>query len=216
MVGVRLPAVDFAPKGGGNEGPATSPAAPMSNPLPLAASDRIAVIGLGYVGLPLAVAFARQKGLRIAGFDTNPARIADLKSGHDRTGEVQAGDLKVLGNLEVSSDAAILADQGVYIVTVPTPVDEANKPDLRPLLGACESVGRALAARGADKGAPIIVFESTVYPGVTEDICGPAIELASGKKSGHDFFLGYSPERINPGDQRQMQRFGIDGHPWRL
>ncbi len=174
----------------------------MSNPLPLAASDRIAVIGLGYVGLPLAVAFARQKGLHVAGFDTNPARIADLKAGRDRTGEVQAADLKALGNLDLSSDAAILADQGVYIVTVPTPVDEANKPDLRPLLAACDSVGRALATRKADGGAPIVVFESTVYPGVTEDICGPAIERISGKKSGRDFFLGYSPERINPGDQR--------------
>src|SRR5262249_17933748 len=107
-----------------------------------------------------------------------------------------------LRNLAVSSDAAILTDQGVYIVTVPTPVDETNKPDLRPLLGACESVGRALAGRGAGKGAPIVVFESPVYPGVTEDICGPALERASGKKSGRDFFLGYSPERINPGDTR--------------
>ena len=182
--------------------PPPAPLPPMSNPLLLAASDRIAVIGLGYVGLPLAVAFARQAGLRVAGFDTNPARIADLKGGRDRTGEVPAGDLKALRNLEVSSDAAILADQGVYIVTVPTPVDEQNKPDLKPLLGACDSVGRALAARSADKGAPIIVFESTVYPGVTETICGPALERASGKKSGQDFFLGYSPERINPGDSR--------------
>ncbi len=174
----------------------------MPDLIPLADSDRIAVIGLGYVGLPLAVALARDGRMRITGFDTDPRRIADLGRGHDRTGEVAAGDLAKLGNLRLSSDAAILADQGVYIVTVPTPVDSENKPDLAPLLAACDSVGKALAARSSGKGAPIIVFESTVYPGVTEGICGPAIERASGGKSGRDFFLGYSPERINPGDTR--------------
>ena len=174
----------------------------MSDLLPLADSDRIALIGLGYVGLPLAVALARDGRMRITGFDTDPNRITDLAQGHDRTGEIAPGELAKLGNLRLSSDAAALADQGVYIVTVPTPVDSENKPDLGPLLAACDSVGQALLARTPGKGAPIIVFESTVYPGVTEGICGPAIEHASGGKSGHDFFLGYSPERINPGDTR--------------
>jgi UDP-N-acetyl-D-galactosamine dehydrogenase len=173
----------------------------MSDPLPLAESDRIAVIGLGYVGLPLAVALASHGKAQVTGFDIDPIRIADLKRGHDRTGEVRPGDLQALGNLSLGSDPALLADQGIYIVTVPTPVDEEKKPDLAPLLGACDSVGRALRSRSAT-GAPIVVFESTVYPGVTEDICGPALERTSGRKSGRDFFLGYSPERINPGDSR--------------
>jgi UDP-N-acetyl-D-galactosamine dehydrogenase len=174
----------------------------MSDILPLAESDRIAVIGLGYVGLPLAVALAKGGHGLITGFDTDPRRIAELTRGHDRTGEVLPGDLAKLGGLAITSDLAALADQGVYIVTVPTPVDAANKPDLAPLLGACQSVGLALASRSAGIGAPIVVFESTVYPGVTEDICGPAIEQASGKRLARDFFLGYSPERVNPGDSR--------------
>ena len=174
----------------------------MSDNTPLAESDRIAVIGLGYVGLPLAVALAKGARAHVLGFDIDPKRIADLRGGHDRTGEVMAADLAQLGGLSISADAADLQDHGIYIVTVPTPVDGANKPDLAPLLGACQSVGRALASRSPAKGAPIIVFESTVYPGVTEDICGPAIERASGKLVNRDFFLGYSPERINPGDSR--------------
>src|SRR5262249_14455666 len=137
----------------------------------------------------------------VTGFDIDPGRIAELERGHDRTGEVAATDLK-LDRLCLSSDPLALRDHGLYIVTVPTPVDEAKKPDLRPLLAACDSVGHALASRPAGQGAPIVVFESTVYPGVTEGICGPAIERASGKKSGRDFLLGYSPERINPGDTR--------------
>ncbi len=174
----------------------------MPDNSPLAESDRIAVIGLGYVGLPLAVALAKHSRARLLGFDTDPRRIADLRRGHDRTGEVTAADLAELGGLRISDDPGDLQDQGIYIVTVPTPVDAAKKPDLGPLLGACESVGRALGTRRPDKGAPIVVFESTVYPGVTEDICGPAIERASGKRVNRDFFLGYSPERINPGDSR--------------
>ena len=174
----------------------------MPDILPLAESDRIAVIGLGYVGLPLAVALAKNAGGRVTGFDIDPGRIAALRRGHDRTGEVRTADLAALGGLTISADPNVLDDQGVYIVTVPTPVDSHNKPDLSPLLGACQSVGRALASRAAGSGAPIVVFESTVYPGVTEDICGPAIERASGKAANRDFFLGYSPERINPGDNR--------------
>jgi len=174
----------------------------MSDMSPLAESDRIAVIGLGYVGLPLAVALAKSGGARVTGFDTDPQRIAALRRGQDRTGEVMTADLANLGGLRIGADPNALGDQGVYIVTVPTPVDASNKPDLGPLLGACESVGRALASRAPGSGAPIVVFESTVYPGVTEDICGPAIERASGKVANRDFFLGYSPERVNPGDNR--------------
>ncbi len=174
----------------------------MPDLVPLAKPDRIAVIGLGYVGLPLAVALAKHSGATVTGFDTDPARIGDLRRGHDRTGEIPANDLAILGGLRLTGDVLDLRDQGVYIVTVPTPVDAAKKPDLSPLLAACDSVGRALASRDAGKGAPVIVFESTVYPGVTEGICGPAIERASGRKAGKDFFLGYSPERINPGDTR--------------
>jgi UDP-N-acetyl-D-glucosamine/UDP-N-acetyl-D-galactosamine dehydrogenase len=174
----------------------------MPDILPLAESDRIAVIGLGYVGLPLAVALAKNAGGRVTGFDIDPGRIAALRRGHDRTGEVLTADLAALGGLTISADPNVLDGQGLYIVTVPTPVDSHNKPDLSPLLGACQSVGHALASRAAGNGAPIVVFESTVYPGVTEDICGPAIERASGKAASRDFFLGYSPERINPGDSR--------------
>ena len=174
----------------------------MPDNRPLAESDRIAVIGLGYVGLPLAVALAKGGRAQVTGFDTDPRRIADLIGGHDRTGEVRAADLSNREGLNLSAEAKDLADQGIYIVTVPTPVDGANKPDLGPLLAACQSVGQALALRSAGLGAAIVVFESTVYPGVTEEICGPAIERASGKRAKRDFFLGYSPERVNPGDDR--------------
>ncbi len=169
---------------------------------PLAASDRIAVIGLGYVGLPLAVALTRSGAGEVTGFDIDPARIAELAAGRDRTGEVEPADLGQPGRLVLTGDPERLRGQGVYIVTVPTPVDAANKPDLGPLLSACAIVGRALAGRTPDRGAPIVVFESTVYPGVTEDICGPAIAAASGLRPGEGFHLGYSPERINPGDRQ--------------
>jgi UDP-N-acetyl-D-galactosamine dehydrogenase len=170
---------------------------------------RVCVIGLGYVGLPLAMALARA-GHDVFGFDTDPRRIAELRAGDDRTGEVDmaAADAALLG---LTGDEAAIADREFYIVTVPTPVDGENRPDLGAVLAASASVGRALAASkpAASKPAasakigrlPIVVFESTVYPGVTEDICGPAIEAASGKKRGTDFLLGYSPERINPGDR---------------
>ena len=168
-----------------------------------AGSDRIAVIGLGYVGLPLAVALARNGAGRITGFDINARRIAELKAGKDRTDEVDAVELSGLQHLILSSDPSALPGQDVYIVTAPTPVDAQNEPDLQPLLGACETVGQALVNRRAGDGsAPIVVFESTVYPGVTEEFCGPAIERISGGKAGRDFLLGYSPERINPGDRK--------------
>lgn len=155
-------------------------------------NERIAVIGLGYVGLPLAVALSKK--VDVVGFDVNARRVEELGKGIDSTNEVQASDLK-RNSLKITDDAALLAGRTIYIVTVPTPIDQANRPDFTAMLKACEVVG-AVLSRGA-----IVVFESTVYPGVTEDICGPALERASGLKCGADFTLGYSPERINPGDK---------------
>ncbi|KIL97700.1 UDP-glucose dehydrogenase [Paramagnetospirillum magnetotacticum MS-1] len=155
-------------------------------------SSRIAVIGLGYVGLPLAVAIARH--FPTIGFDIDQGRIGELHKGFDRTGEVEASRLRA-STMRLSAKAEDIIGQDVYIVTVPTPVDSDNRPDLKPVLSACRSVGQAMK-----KGA-VVVFESTVYPGVTEDICGPELEKHSGLKCGTDFFLGYSPERINPGDR---------------
>jgi len=151
------------------------------------------VIGLGYVGLPVAAAFARS-GPPVIGFDIDPGRVAELRAGKDRTREVKPEDLKN-SNLRVTSEAKDLAGADFYIVTVPTPIDQANRPDFAAILSACELVGPALTA-----GA-VVVFESTVYPGATEEICGPALERSSGLKCGIDFKLGYSPERINPGDK---------------
>ncbi|MDO8607375.1 MAG: nucleotide sugar dehydrogenase [Phaeospirillum sp.] len=153
---------------------------------------RIAIIGLGYVGLPLAVAIARH--FPAIGFDISTGRIAELHQGFDRTGEVEAAKLRS-SPIRLSADVADIAGCDIYIVTVPTPVTDDNKPDLGPVMGACRSVGAAM-----HKGA-VVVFESTVYPGVTEDLCGPELERISGLVCGTDFFLGYSPERINPGDR---------------
>lgn len=155
-------------------------------------STKIAVVGLGYVGLPLAVALARK--FPTVGFDIDQRRIAELKQGHDRTGEVDPAPLRST-TLKLTADLSDLTGAEIFIVTVPTPVTPDNLPDLGAVLSACRSVGKIMA-----KGA-IVVFESTVYPGVTEEICGPALEQASGLKCGVDFFLGYSPERINPGDR---------------
>jgi UDP-N-acetyl-D-galactosamine dehydrogenase len=154
--------------------------------------ERIAVIGLGYVGLPLAVALSRKAD--VVGFDINAQRVHELLQGIDSTNEVPASDLQ-RASLNISSDPALLAGRTIYIVTVPTPIDEANRPDFTAMLNACELVGPVLS-----QGA-IVVFESTVYPGVTEEICGPALEKGSGLRCGIDFTLGYSPERINPGDK---------------
>lgn len=153
---------------------------------------KICVLGLGYVGLPLAVALARR--YTVTGFDINQKRISDLRIGKDVTAEVEEKNL-LQANIAFSSDISSLQDQDLYIVTVPTPVHADNKPDLSLLLNASKMIGPYL------KKGSIIVFESTVYPGVTEDICGPALEKYSGLRSGIDFFLGYSPERINPGDK---------------
>jgi UDP-N-acetyl-D-galactosamine dehydrogenase len=156
-------------------------------------SHTIAVVGLGYVGLPLAVEFGKQYAT--IGFDLSRAKIDAYRRGVDPTGEVSAADLALAGRLEVTTDASALKRADFIVVAVPTPVDEAHQPDFGPLLGASESVGRNLA-RGAT-----IVFESTVYPGATEEICVPVIERHSGMKWRRDFFVGYSPERINPGDK---------------
>lgn len=156
-------------------------------------SERIAIVGLGYVGLPVAIAFARVAEQAV-GFDISRSRVEELKAGHDQTGEISKADLTET-RLRLSSDPECLAGASMYILTVPTPVDDAHRPDFSPLLSACEMVGPHLMP-----GA-IVVVESTVYPGATEEVCGPALEKASGLKCGVDFFLGYSPERINPGDR---------------
>jgi UDP-N-acetyl-D-galactosamine dehydrogenase len=154
---------------------------------------RLAVIGLGYVGLPVATAFGRQ-GAAVIGFDIDKARIAELKSGCDRTREIDPHDLRHSG-LRFTSDPAELAGADFYIVTVPTPIDQARRPDLSALLRASRTVGQVL------KKGDIVVYESTVYPGATEEDCLPILEQASGLSAGHDFTVGYSPERINPGDK---------------
>ena len=154
----------------------------------------IVVIGLGYVGLPLAVALA--KSFRVTGLDIDEGRIRELEAGHDRTREV-GKDALAAATLAYASDSAAAAGADLYIVTVPTPVDAQCRPDLGPVVGAT----RAVAAMLDGARRPVIVYESTVYPGVTEEICGPLIEEVSGLRRGKDFFLGYSPERINPGDR---------------
>lgn len=156
--------------------------------------EKIAVIGLGYVGLPLAVALAAK--FDVLGFDISHERVESLRRGTDWTNEVSGDELSEAG-LAVTADAAALAGHSIYIVTVPTPIDDANRPDFKAILAACEIVGPALGQ------GSIVVFESTVYPGVTEEICAPALEQSSGLKRGEDFTIGYSPERINPGDKER-------------
>jgi UDP-N-acetyl-D-glucosamine/UDP-N-acetyl-D-galactosamine dehydrogenase len=157
-------------------------------------NQRIVVVGLGYVGLPLAVVLA--KSFDVTGFDIDRRRVEDLREGRDRTNEVEPETL--LGSaLRITSDAEECRGADVYIVTVPTPVDEARQPDLRPVIGATKTVAQLLDP----ERKPVIIYESTVYPGVTDEICGPLIERDSGLVRGRDFFLGYSPERINPGDR---------------
>jgi UDP-N-acetyl-D-galactosamine dehydrogenase len=159
----------------------------------LAHERRIAVIGLGYVGLPVAVAFALS-GADVTGFDIDRTRISDLRSGIDRTGEIDASDLQRSG-LRFTDSQDDLRDADFFIVTVPTPIDAARRPDLTALLKATETVGRAL------KRGDVVVYESTVYPGATEEDCLPLLEHVSGLRGGVDFHVGYSPERINPGDR---------------
>lgn len=157
-------------------------------------SPSVVVVGLGYVGLPLAVSLAQN--FPTIGLDIDATRIAELQNGKDRTGEIDAVRMAT-SSLRYTSESDICEAADVYIVTVPTPVDERNRPDLRALLAASEMVGRMIEA----SRTPLIIFESTVYPGVTEELCVPAIERASGLNWKKDFFVGYSPERINPGDR---------------
>ncbi len=154
---------------------------------------RIGVIGLGYVGLPLAASFGRR--FATVGFDIQPARIAELEAGTDSTLEVDPGELAAATRLSFTSDLGTLKDCNVYVVTVPTPIDPAKQPDLGPLEAASRTVGQVLG-----KG-DVVIYESTVYPGATEEVCVPIIEEVSGLKFNEDFFVGYSPERINPGDK---------------
>ncbi|MGY6552425.1 MAG: nucleotide sugar dehydrogenase [Erythrobacter sp.] len=153
----------------------------------------IAVIGLGYVGLPLAVEFGKRRP--VIGFDVNEARIADLSAGRDQTREVAPDELAEAIHLRLTTNPADLKAASIFIVTVPTPIDAYKRPDLTPLLKASETVGRAL------KKGDIVIYESTVYPGATEEDCVPVLERFSGLKFNEDFFCGYSPERINPGDK---------------
>ena len=154
---------------------------------------KIAIIGLGYVGLPLAVEFG--KLYDTLGFDINTERIDQLRAGHDRTLETSAQDLTSATRLLFSTDVSTLADCNVFVVTVPTPIDKANRPNLTPLVKASETVGRVL------KHGDIVIYESTVYPGATEEVCVPVLEQFSNLKFNEAFFCGYSPERINPGDK---------------
>jgi len=158
-------------------------------------SSRIAIIGLGYVGLPLAVEFGKQ--LPTVGFDINEHRIAELRRGVDSTLETSTSELAEATQLTITNEHSALAGCNVYIVTVPTPVDDNKQPDLTPLRKASETVGKVL------KAGDIVIYESTVYPGATEEVCVPVMEKVSGLKFNVDFFAGYSPERINPGDKQR-------------
>ncbi len=162
--------------------------------LPRPEHTKVCVIGLGYVGLPLAVGFGRVPPT--LGFDINTARIAELTAHRDHTLEVSPEELRDAPMLTFSADPAALDDCNVFIVTVPTPIDDAKRPDLRPLESASRTVGRAIRPGG------VAIFESTVYPGATEEVCVPIIERESGLRCNEDFFVGYSPERINPGDKQ--------------
>jgi UDP-N-acetyl-D-galactosamine dehydrogenase len=157
------------------------------------AQKKIAIIGLGYVGLPLAVEFGKHRDT--LGFDINQTRINELQNGKDHTLECSPEELQCALHLRYSSNASDLQAAQIYIVTVPTPVDQANRPDMTPLVKASETVGKAL------KVGDIVIYESTVYPGATEEVCVPVLEKFSDLKFNQDFFCGYSPERINPGDK---------------
>jgi len=156
---------------------------------------KIGIVGLGYVGLPLAVEFGKK--FPTVGFDINQARVDELASGADRTLECSPEELKGSDRLSYSTDLSDLESCNVYIVTVPTPVDSSNRPDLTPLIKASETVGKVIS-----KG-DVVIYESTVYPGATEEDCIPVVEKVSGLKFNEDFFAGYSPERINPGDKER-------------
>ena len=155
--------------------------------------DTIAVIGLGYVGLPLAVEFGKQ--MKTVGFDIDAGRIEELRNGTDRTREVDADEMALANKLSFTSDLKDLADCKVFIVTVPTPINDHKQPDLTPLVKASEAIGSIM------KKDTVVIYESTVYPGATEEVCVPILERVSGLTFKQDFHAGYSPERINPGDK---------------
>lgn len=167
----------------------------MKTQCTLPTTPRVAVVGLGYVGLPLAVEFSRN--FATIGFDINARRIEQLRAGVDDTCEISPDDLATVIGLTFTSDSEDVRDCNVYIVTVPTPIDEQKRPDLGPLIEASRNVGRLLSR------SDVVIYESTVYPGATEEICVPELELASGLAFNTDFSVGYSPERINPGDKRR-------------
>jgi len=154
---------------------------------------RIAVVGLGYVGLPLAVEFAKK--MPVIGYDINERRVAELRGGHDHTLEVDDAELASASGLQFTADPAVLDAANIYIVTTPTPIDNHKRPDLSPVLAATKAIAEHLAA------GDVVVYESTVYPGATEEECVPLLERVSGLRFNQDFFVGYSPERINPGDK---------------
>ena len=155
---------------------------------------KIGVVGLGYVGLPVALAFSKK--FPVIGFDINKKRIEALQQNEDYTGEVSSEELKTT-NIHYTTNPTRLKECNFIIITVPTPIDETNRPDFAPLISASKTIGKQL-----QKGT-IVVYESTVYPGATEEVCIPILERESSLKAGHDFFVGYSPERINPGDKKQ-------------
>ena len=193
----------------------TAPTALPLEAIPLAlpplATCTVAVIGLGYVGLPLAVEFAKPQACvrtgeplrrRVIGFDINQQRLSELRAGNDRTQETNAQELQAAQLLEFTDDPTQLAGADVFVVTVPTPIDRAKRPDLTPLEKASATVGQALKARAAMGASttPLVIYESTVYPGATQEVCVPILEHTSGLRFNADFCCGYSPERINPGD----------------
>jgi len=156
---------------------------------------KLAIIGLGYVGLPLAVEFGRKRS--VVGFDINAKRVEELKDGLDHTLEMTTQEIKSAQNLTFTADPQALSSCNCFIVTVPTPVDSHKRPDMQPLISASRTIGQVL------KRGDIVIYESTVYPGATEDTCVPVLELVSGLKFNQDFFVGYSPERVNPGDKEK-------------
>ena len=162
-------------------------ALPLTNP-------RICVLGLGYVGLPLAVAFGVHHDT--VGYDLDAGRVAELREGRDRTLEVAPEAMAAATRLRLSADPADLDDRNVFVVTVPTPIDEARRPDLTAISGASRTIGACL------KPGSVVIYESTVYPGCTEEVCVPILEQLSGLKFNVDFYCGYSPERANPGDRQ--------------
>ena len=181
----------------------------MRSTLPPLNTCTVAVIGLGYVGLPLAVEFSKNNAClltgknlkrKVIGFDVNSKRIAELRAGIDSTNEITTSELEKAESLEFTDDKKALSSADVFVVTVPTPIDAANRPDLSPLEKASLTIGEALKERTSGF-LPVVIYESTVYPGATEEVCVPILESQLGESINNGFVCGYSPERINPGDR---------------